>query len=143
MNKIILSGRLSQNPKIAEKNADIALLNIAVPRKRNSKDTDYFRCVAFGQSAKYVLQYGTTGMSIELEGECQNYRYTDKMGMEHVGSNVIVDSLRFLSKNPNQFQGGNYARNRNEYTNNLQSQQDPAFSDVTIPPEMLDEMPFK
>ena len=142
MNKIILSGRLSQNPKIAEKNTDIALFNIAVPRKRNSKDTDYFRCVAFGQSAKYVLQYGTTGMTIELEGECQNYRYTDKMGMEHIGSNVIVDSLRFLSKNSNQSQSENYIR-RKEHTNNLQSQQVPAFSDVRIPPEMLDEMPFK
>lgn len=142
MNKIILSGRLSQNPKTAEKNIDIALFNIAVSRKRNSKDTDYFRCVAFGQSAKYVLQYGTTGMSIELEGECQNYRYTDKMGMEHVGSNVIVDSLRFLSKNPNQSQSENYIR-RKEHTNNLQSQQVSAFSEVRIPPEMLDEMPFK
>ncbi len=106
MNKIILSGRLAQNPKqrTTEGGTEMVTFNLAVERNRSDK-TDFFKCAAFGQSAKHMLQYGTTGMSLELEGECQLVEYTDSNGVKQKDVNIIAAWFKFTSKNPNQQSG--------------------------------------
>lgn len=106
MNKIILSGRLAQNPKqrTTEGGTEMVTFNLAVERNRSDK-TDFFKCAAFGQSAKHMLQYGTTGMSLELEGECQLVEYTDSNGAKQKDVNIIAAWFKFTSKNPNQQPG--------------------------------------
>ena len=108
MNKIILSGRLAQDPEMKQtpNGAEMATFSVAVNRKRDRETTDFFRCVCFGQSAKYVTQYGSKGMSLELEGECQLHKYQDRNGTNQTTVNVVVDNLAFTSKNPNQQQSG-------------------------------------
>lgn len=108
MNKIILSGRLTQDPEMKQtpNNIEMAIFNVAVNRRRDRETTDFFRCVCFGQAAKYVTQYGSKGMSLELEGECQIHKYQDRNGNNQTTVNVVVDNLAFTSRNPQQ-QGGN------------------------------------
>lgn len=112
MNKIILSGRLTQDPEMKQtpNNVEMATFNVAVSRRRDRETTDFFRCVCFGQAAKYVAQYGAKGMSLELEGECQIHKYQDRNGNNQTTVNVVVDNLAFTSKNPQQ-QGGNVQQN--------------------------------
>ena len=106
MNKIILSGRLTQDPETKQtpNNVEMATFSVAVSRKRDRETTDFFKCVCFGQAAKYVTQYGAKGMSLELEGECQIYKYQDRNGNNQTTVNVVVDNLAFTSRNPNQQQ---------------------------------------
>ena len=103
MNKIILSGRLAQDPeqKNTQSGTEMATFNLAVNRKRDHNTTDYFRCFCMGQAAKYLLQYGTKGMSLELTGECQLGSYTDKNGVKQQTVNVFAAEIDFTSKNPN------------------------------------------
>lgn len=104
MNKIILSGRLAQDPETKQtpNGAEMATFSVAVNRRRDRETTDFFKCVCFGQTAKYVTQYGAKGMSLELEGECQIHKYQDRNGNNQTAVNVVVDNLAFTSKNPQQ-----------------------------------------
>lgn len=104
MNKIILSGRLAQDPeqKNTQSGTEMATFNLAVNRKRDHNTTDFFRCFCMGQAAKYLLQYGAKGMSLELIGECQLGSYTDKNGVKQQTVNVFAAEIDFTSKNPNQ-----------------------------------------
>ena len=112
MNKIILSGRLTQDPEMKQtpNGAEMATFSVAVSRRRDRETTDFFKGVCFGQAAKYVTQYGAKGMSLELEGECQIHKYQDRNGNNQTTVNVVVDNLAFTSKNPQQ-QGGNVQQN--------------------------------
>lgn len=103
MNKIILSGRLTQDPeqKNTQSGTEMATFNLAVNRKRNHNTTDFFRCFCMGQAAKYLLQYGAKGMSLELTGECQLGSYTDKNGVKQQAVNIFAAEIDFTSKNPN------------------------------------------
>lgn len=102
MNKIILSGRLAQDPeqRNTKSGTEMATFNLAVARKR-SDTTDFFHCFCMGQNAKYMLQYGAKGMSLELSGECQLGSYTDKNGVKQQTVNVFAAEVDFTSKNPN------------------------------------------
>ena len=68
MNKIILSGRLAQDPeqRNTQSGTEMATFNLAVNRKRDRNTTYFFHCFCMGQNAKYLLQYGAKGMSLEL-----------------------------------------------------------------------------
>lgn len=103
MNKIILSGRLAQDPeqRNTKSGTEMATFNLAVARKR-SDTTDFFHCFCMGQNAKYMLQYGAKGMSLELTGECQLGNYTDKNGVKQQTVNIFATEIDFTSKNPNQ-----------------------------------------
>lgn len=103
MNKIILSGRLAQDPeqRKTQSGTEMATFNLAVNRKRDHNTTDFFRCFCMGQAAKYLLQYGVKGMSLELSGECQLGSYTDKNGVRQQTVNVFAAEIDFTSKNPN------------------------------------------
>lgn len=103
MNKIILSGRLAQDPeqRNTQSGTEMATFNLAVNRKRDHNTTDFFRCFCMGQNAKYLLQYGAKGMSLELTGECQLGSYTDKNGAKQQTVNIFATEIDFTSKNPN------------------------------------------
>lgn len=103
MNKIILSGRLAQDPeqRNTQSGTEMATFNLAVNRKRDRNTTDFFHCFCMGQNAKYMLQYGAKGMSLELSGECQLGSYTDKNGVKQQAINIFAMEVDFTSKNPN------------------------------------------
>lgn len=103
MNKIILSGRLAQDPeqRNTQSGTEMATFNLAVNRKRDHNTTDFFHCFCMGQNAKYMLQYGAKGMSLELTGECQLGSYIDKNGVKQQTVNVFAVEIDFTSKNPN------------------------------------------
>lgn len=111
MNRLILSGRLTQDPEMKQTSngTEMATFSVAVSRKRDRETTDFFKCVCFGQAAKYVTQYGAKGMSLELEGECQIHKYQDRNGNNQTTVNVVVDNLAFTSRNPNQQQSSQSA----------------------------------
>lgn len=103
MNKIILSGRLTQDPeqRKTQSGTEMATFNLAVNRKRDHNTTDFFHCFCMGQNARYMLQYGAKGMSLELTGECQLGSYIDKNGVKQQTVNVFAVEIDFTSKNPN------------------------------------------
>ena len=103
MNNIVIEGRLAQDPeqKQTQNGKMMTTYNIACDRQYDKEHGDYFHCLSFGQVADYVAKYGATGMSIIAVGSVQIVNYQDKNGQRQTGVNVMVNSVKFLSRNPN------------------------------------------
>lgn len=102
MNNIVIEGRLAQDPeqKQTQNGKMMTTYNIACDRQYDKEHVDYFHCLSFGQVADYVAKYGTVGMSIIAVGSVQIVNYQDKNGHRQTGINVMVNSVKFLSRNP-------------------------------------------
>ena len=102
MNNIVIEGRLAQDPeqKQSQNGKMMPTFNIACDRQYDKEHVDYFHCLSFGQTADYVAEYGATGMSIIATGSVQIVNYQDKNGQRQTGINVMVNSVKFLSRNP-------------------------------------------
>lgn len=102
MNNIVIEGRLAQEPetKQTQNGKMMTTFNIACDRQYDKEHVDFFHCLSFGQVADYMAKYGTTGMSIIAVGSAQIVNYQDKNGQRQTGINVMVNSVKFLSRNP-------------------------------------------
>ena len=112
MNKVILIGRLSDNPNVYQaQNSTVAKYTLAVdrPRKKDGQqETDWPRCVCFGKNAEFASKYLTKGTKIAIEGRIQTGSY-EKDGVKHFTTDIIVDRHEFCeSKKSSPDYGGGY-----------------------------------
>lgn len=114
LNKVILGGRLTQNPELKQTPNGIMVLRfgVAVNRRfgsknddgsRNQPEADFINCVAWRQQAEFISRYFRKGSSICLVGSIQTHSYTDQQGAKRTSTEVQVDEAYFVdSKNENQ-----------------------------------------
>lgn len=101
MNRIILLGRVSQDPKAGYSKAGKAFTRFSVAVDRpytagQEKKADFFDCVAFGKTAEMVGNYFQKGKGIMLEGSVQFNEYTNKAGQKARATNVFVNHVEFV-----------------------------------------------
>lgn len=101
MNKIILLGRVSQDPEAGYSKAGKAFTRFSVAVDRpytagQEKKADFFNCIAFGKTAEMVGNYFQKGKSILLEGSVQFSEYTNKAGQKARSTNVFVNHVEFV-----------------------------------------------
>lgn len=105
MNKITLTGRLTEEPKVtysagAEPVAR-ASFNFAVPDMSMKKDgegnypTDFFRCTCWGKLAEIVEKHCNKGTKLLISGRLKNNNY-EKDGQKVYSNEIVIDSLEFL-----------------------------------------------
>ena len=87
MNKIILLGNVTRNPKTTRKKSEdgteivITKFDLAVNRKTKQKsnaEADFFHCTSFGKQAEFVEKYFHSGSRVLVIGRVQNNNYTTK-----------------------------------------------------------------
>ena len=100
MNKIILLGNMTRNPKTTRKTAEdgsevvITKFDLAVNRrsKRDGEaDADFFHCTSFGRQAEFVERYFHSGSRVLVIGRVQNNNYTTKEGSKVYGFSIITE----------------------------------------------------
>ncbi len=105
MNKITLTGRLTEEPKVtysagAEPVAR-ASFSFAVPDMSMKRDedwnypTDFFRCTCWGKLAEIVEKHCNKGTKLLLSGRLKNNNY-EKDGQKVYSNEIVIDSLEFL-----------------------------------------------
>lgn len=105
MNKITLTGRLTEEPKVtysagAEPVAR-ASFNFAVPDMSMKRDedgnypTDFFRCTCWGKLAEIVEKHCNKGTKLLISGRLKNNNY-EKDGQKVYSNEIVIDSLEFL-----------------------------------------------
>ena len=103
MNKVILKGNLCRDAEIkANQNGDeYAYFTIAVKRDfKNAKgeyESDFLKCVAFGNNANLVKTYFKKGSGILLEGRLRTGSY-EKNGERFYTTDIAVDRIEFIDK---------------------------------------------
>lgn len=103
MNKVILIGRLTKEPKVGstESGVSTAQFTIAVNRNYKNKDgnyeADFINCKAFRNTADFIGKYTKKGNQISLVGSLQTRKY-DKNGETIYITEVLTESIDLLEK---------------------------------------------
>ena len=107
MNKIILLGNVTRNPKTTRKKSEdgtdivITKFDLAVNRKTKQKsnaDADFFHCTSFGKQAEFVEKYFHSGSRVLVIGRVQNNNYTTKEGNKVYGFSIITEEVEIAQK---------------------------------------------
>lgn len=109
MNRVILIGRLTKEPKITyATNGDnktcVARYTLAVERaykKEGSDSADFINCVAFGKNGEFAQKYLDKGVKICVEGRIQTGSYEDKSGTKRYTTDIVVERHEFCEKKAN------------------------------------------
>lgn len=97
MNKIILIGRLGEDPKAFGKDNAVVRFSLAVDGFKDH--TNWFHCAVFGKQGAACMEYLKTGDTVCVDGSMKVDRYTDKEGKERISYDVEVGyggAVKFL-----------------------------------------------
>lgn len=99
MNKVILIGRLANDPELRSTagGTSVASYRLAVDRRGKEKEADFLNCVAFGKSGEFAAQYFHKGMKVAVEGRIQTGSY-EKNGEKRYTTDIIVENQEFCEK---------------------------------------------
>lgn len=109
VNKVILIGNLGREPEIRSSvsGGKVASLNIATTEFRKdsktgtiAEHTEWHRISIFGKLTDVAEQYLKKGSLVFIEGKIRTNKWTDKVGLEHHGVEVICENLQFLGRRP-------------------------------------------
>ena len=102
MNKVILVGRLCDEPEIrysqGENTTCVARYRLAVNRRFNKdgeQQADFISCVAFGKNGEFAEKYLHKGIKIAVVGRIQTGSYTNKDGNTVYTTDVVVEEQEF------------------------------------------------
>lgn len=114
MNSIVIKGRLTNDPETRYTPAGklVVHFSVAVNRRFNRDQADFFRCTAWEKTGEFVSQYFRKGQEILLSGEMQS-SMDDKGGEKRTYWNLVVSSVEFCGTKAD----------RDEYMNNRAREQ--------------------
>ena len=102
LNKIILMGRLGQDPEVryTQSGTPVASFSLAVDRDfvdqaTGRRPTDWIEVAAWNAKAKFVQQYFRKGQLAVVEGRLQIRDWTDKEGSMRRTAEVVADQIYF------------------------------------------------
>lgn len=108
MNKVILMGRLTQNPELRQTPQGTFVTNItlAVDRKYTKdgeRQTDFIRCTAWRNTAEFIAKYFKKGQMAAVIGTIETRQWEDGEGKRQYATDILVDEVYFAgSKNQTQ-----------------------------------------
>jgi single-strand DNA-binding protein len=106
VNKVILLGRLGQDPELKHTPSGMSVCNFSLATSENWKDkqsgqkqekTEWHRIVAWGKQAELCHQYLAKGRQVYVEGKLQTRSWDDKTGQKRYTTEILVSSIQFVS----------------------------------------------
>lgn len=104
VNKVILVGRLGNDPQIATMNSGDKVVNLSLATSERWKDrttgeprekTEWHRVVIFNENLVRVAeQYLRKGSMIYIEGQLQTRKWTDQSGVEKYTTEIVLQRYR-------------------------------------------------
>lgn len=147
MNKVILVGRLGQNPEQRATPSGTSVTNFSVATNETYKNqdgdynenTEWHRCVAFGKTAEYIGNFFTKGRLVYVDGRLRTRKWNDASNVTHYTTEVLVDTAMLLDRSPDR-DNGVYAPPAQKNTQQNQNNQNNA-TEAELP-ENEEELPF-
>ena len=100
INKVILVGRVGQDPEIRYMPSGGAVANLTIATSESWRDkqtgevkeqTEWHRVVVFGKLAEIFGEYVKKGSQIYVEGKLQTRKWTDSNGVEKWTTEVVLN----------------------------------------------------
>lgn len=104
MNRVILMGRLTDDPKTqtTQSGMEVARFTLAINRMKTKDNqdpgADFPSCVAFGKTAETIGNYLHKGNLVAVEGRLQTGSYTGQDGVKRYTTDVILDRFEFCER---------------------------------------------
>lgn len=101
LNKVVIMGRLTSDPELRRTTTGtpVTTFTLAVERdyknKSGEKETDFFDCVAWHNTAEFVTKYFTKGRMAVVAGYLQRRNWKDKDGNGRTTVEIIADNVYF------------------------------------------------
>ncbi|WP_316570511.1 single-stranded DNA-binding protein [Neobacillus sp. YIM B06451] len=108
INQVTLVGRLTKNPelKVTTEGTPVSNVILAVNRQyKNSHgdyDTDFVQCTLWKKAAENTVQYCRKGSVVGITGRIQTRHYDNQDGKRVYVTEVVAESIRFLSGKPSE-----------------------------------------
>lgn len=108
VNKVIIVGRLGNNPELRTISTgnQVANFNLATSENWNDKEgqkqerTEWHRIVVWGKLADLASKYLSKGRQVYIEGRLQTRSWEDDKGQKRYTTEIICNNMQFLgSKN--------------------------------------------
>ena len=102
LNKVILIGRLTQDPELRyiPSGAAVASFTLAVDRsfttKQGEKETDFINIVVWQKLAENCSNHLGKGRLVAVDGRLQVRSYDDNQGVRRKVAEVVANDVRFL-----------------------------------------------
>ena len=102
LNKIILIGRLTADPKARYTQSGIAITTFTLAVDRNftnqqgEKETDFIDIVTWRKQAEACANHLGKGRLVAVEGRLQIGSYDDSNGIRRKRADVMAENVRFL-----------------------------------------------
>jgi single-strand DNA-binding protein len=104
VNKVILVGNVSWNPKIRHIEGNKAVCSFGLATNRNwttdagekHEETDFHRIVAWGKLAEICQEYLSKGRKVYVEGRLHTHTWTDNEGVERMETEIYIDEMVML-----------------------------------------------
>ena len=100
INRIILAGRLGQDPTIRQAGeTKVCNVSLATSEKRKNKEevTEWHNLVFWGPAAEVMQKYAQKGTLMYVEGRQQSRTYTGSDGIKKHTTENVVSSFEFLA----------------------------------------------
>jgi len=100
LNKIMLMGRLTQDPELRQTVTNKAVCNfrIAVKRrftKQGEEESDFFPVTAWEKTGEFCNSYFRKGQQVVLIGRVQNRSWNDEQSNKHSITEIIAEEAYF------------------------------------------------
>ena len=154
LNKVMLIGRLGQDPEKRITPAGHSVVNISLATTEFFKDksgnkqekTEWHRVIFWNRLAEIVEQFCKKGSQIYAEGSLQTRDWQDKDGNKRYTTEVVARAMQLMDPKP---QRGGYQDNRqssdpyNAPPQSFQSHQEPSQGSTQMTDDFIeDDIPF-
>ncbi len=114
LNKVILVGRLGQDPKLSYTQSGQALAKLRLATDESYKDksgqwvdqAEWHNVTVWGQQAEYVNNYLAKGALVLVEGRLQTRKWQDKDGQDRYSTDVVASRVQGLERRQGEGQPG-------------------------------------
>ncbi|RDB37385.1 MAG: single-stranded DNA-binding protein [Spirobacillus cienkowskii] len=118
VNKVILVGRLGQEPELRStaSGQQVCSLSLATSEtwvKDGNKEekTEWHRVVLWEKRAEIAAKYLKKGRLVYIEGKLQTNSWVDQQGQKRYATQILANSLIFLKSANNKNENNNYSDN--------------------------------
>lgn len=97
MNSVVLTGRFTDEPKMAQTSNDKKIARFTLAVDRVKEGADFISCMAWEKTAEFIEKYCHKGIKYLVEGRIQTGSY-ERDGHRVYTTDVVVTNVEFLEK---------------------------------------------
>ena len=151
VNKVILLGRLGQDPelKYTPSGAAVCSFSLATTESWNDKNsgqkqerTEWHRVVVWGKLAELCNQYLAKGRQAFVEGRLQTRSWDDKSGQKRYTTEINATTVQFIGGQASAGQSNHAAPGQNNMSAAPASESAPDYNIATDVNFASDDIPF-